>query len=821
MTSRLRRAAERAKRLLRRRWMRRAIASLVATPLVVVCALVLTAVATPLPDALRESAQEVSVVVADRDGRTLREVRTRGGDIESRVRLGELAPAVVPALLAAEDARFFSHPGVDVLAIGRASVTSLLAGRVVSGASTITQQLARTLAPRPRTLLGKWKEMALALRLESALDKRRILEEYLSRVPFGPGLRGIEAASRHYLDKPASALDLAEAAELVALVRGPSLYDPRKREALVARRRDRVLARMARRGLADPEAVARAVEEPMHVRRPFVESAAPHLSLALARRTTPGDGGAALARVDTTLDAGLEREVETLARRALSGVEKANVTALAAVVLDNESGGVLAYVGSPDYFAAAGGANDGVRALRQPGSTLKPFVYAAAMESLGLTAATLLPDVDVVFDTDGGPFAPKDYDGRTHGPVRLRQALGSSLNIPAIATAARVGPPRLLELLHRVGFASLTAPAERYGAALALGDGEVRLLELAEAYATLARGGVHSPSTAVRRAVHADGTRVETPRPVRTRVIDSRTAAVLTDILSDDAARSAAFGRGSALELPFPVAAKTGTSKGYRDNWTVGFTHEVTVAVWAGNFDGTPMIGSSGIAGAAPLFHDVMLAAMRGREPAPLVDREGLVDVEVCALSGERPGPGCTHRVHELFRPEQAPRSECTMHVRRLVNSDDGLLASPACTNVEERTFEAYESRYVAWAKAAQRPLAPERYSPRCPPRGAASSIAEPRATGALLEPAVRYPRDGARFVVDRGGPSRQEIVLAAEPGEGGGPVRFVLDGRTLGTVSAPYELPWALAPGRHRFEVANATAREARAVTFDVEDGR
>jgi penicillin-binding protein 1C len=290
---------------------------------------------------------------------------------------------------------------------------------------------------------------------------------------------------------------------------------------------------------------------------------------------------------------------------------------------------------------------------------------------------------------------------------------------------------------------------------------------------------------------------------------------VLTDILADDAARAAAFGRGSVLELPFAVAAKTGTSKGYRDNWTVGFTHEVTVAVWAGNFDGTPMIGSSGITGAAPLFHDVMLAAMRGREPAPLVDRTGLVEIEVCALSGARPGPGCTHRVRELFRPEQAPRDECTMHVRALVDRDDGLLASPSCSNAEERSFESYEPRYLPWAKAAARPLIPERYSPRCPGHTA------PLAGGEGSTPVVRYPRDGARFVVDPGGPSRQEIVLAAAPASNGGAVRFVLDGRTLGTVGAPYELPWMLAPGRHRLDVASATTPEVGGVTFEVEDGR
>ena len=825
--SRLPRYARSAVRFARRRPLRAVLGAmaLVSLPFAL---LVVAAFFTPLPPSLSRSAP-ASVVVADRSGQVLREVRTENGEIVTRARLGELSPSVVPALLAAEDARFYAHPGIDVLAVGRAFFQVLRNGRVVSGASTITQQLARTLVPRPRTLRGKVREMALALRIEASLDKHRILSEYLSRVQFGPGLRGIEAASRYYLDKPCSKLDLAESAELVALVRGPSLYDPRRRGELVKRRRDRVLERMRRHGLAAPEEIARAEAEPVRVQPPLVDGGAPHLALELATGTLPErlEKGA-FSRIVTTIDAGLEREVETLTRRALAEVASLNVSALAAVVVDNASGQVLAYVGSPDYFSAgAGGANDGVRALRQPGSTLKPFVYAAAMEGLGVTAATLLPDVELTFETEQGPYTPKNYDGRTHGPVRLRQALASSLNIPAVDTAARVGPPRVLELLHRVGFASLGASAERYGAALALGDGEVRLGELAEAYATLARGGVHLPLTVVLRAERPSGDVVAPARGAPARVLDGRTAAVLSDVLSDDAARSAAFGRGSALELPFPVAAKTGTSKGYRDNWAVGFTREVTVAVWAGNFDGSPMSGSSGITGAAPLFHDVMLAAMRGREPAPLTDREGLVDVEICALSGELPGAGCPHRLHELFRPEQAPRTECTMHVRRDVDPEDGLLAGPRCSERERQTFEVYPPRYAAWAKAAGRPLAPERYSPRCPSQSPVEredvNAREASVASALSEagPSVRFPSDGARFLVDPAGPARQEIVLAARPSADRRAVRFVLDGRTLATVGAPFELPWRLAPGRHRFEVETATGMRARPVMFEVSDAR
>jgi len=436
------------------------------------------------------------------------------------------------------------------------------------------------------------------------------------------------------------------------------------------------------------------------------------------------------------------------------------------------------------------------------------------MEARGMTAATVLPDVELVIETDAGPYRPRNYDGRFHGPVLLREALGSSLNVPAVHVTETLGPARVLELLRRAGFASLTESGDHYGAALALGDGEVRLLELAEAYVMLARGGERVPVRAVRAVTRTSGEREELPRAPPVRVLQPRTAAILTHVLSDDVARAASFGRDGALVLPFPVAAKTGTSKGYRDNWTVGFTHEVTVAVWAGHFDGTPMAGSSGITGAAPLFHDVMLAAMQGRSRAPLVDLAGLVTVEICPESGERPGPDCPHHTSELFLPEQAPAHSCTFHVRAWVDSENGLLSRPGCPGAVERVLEGHGPGTRGWAASTGRPLPPTEVSPRCPdaPRpGALASTAR-----------IRFPRDGARFLLDPGAPARQEIVLAAEPGSAEGALRFVLDGRPLGVARAPFELPWALTPGEHVLAVEPAGGGSAgggagRAIRFVV----
>ncbi len=770
---------------------------------------VLASLCVPLPQAL-EDEPSPSLQVRDRHGKLLREIRTGAGALSSSVRLADLSGAVVPALLAAEDARFFSHPGVDPLAALRATAQMILERRIVSGASTLTQQLARTVVPRPRTLAGKLSEMALALRIERSLSKERILEQYLSRVAFGPNVTGIDAASRVFFDKPPSALSLAEAATLVAIPRGPTLYDPHHGTERVTRRRDRILERMRARSLARPEDLDLALASPVDLQRRHVEGGVLHFVQALLNGKLDATLPPAreLSSVRVTLDAELQREVETLTARAAAELSRASGSALSVLVVENRTGDVLAYVGSPAYGEADKlGANDGVLALRQPGSALKPFVYAAALSELGMTAASLLPDVPLTLVGAEGAYSPGNYDGRSHGPVRLRVALANSLNVPAVAVAEQLGPARVLGVLHRVGFESLDASATHYGAALALGDGEVRLAELALAYSTLARRGVRIPLRFVEGARDARGNDVPGAPRTESAVMDADVAATLTDILADPDARAASFGRGSALELPFPAAAKTGTSKGYRDNWAAGFTREITVAVWAGNFDGSPMTGSTGVTGAAPLFHDVMIAAMRGREHGALVDASAFTEVLVCALSGERPGPGCTHRIRERFRPGSAPREECSLHETVRIDPRNGLLAGPACTDAVERTFERYPPRYAAWAKAARRPLAPEESSPRCPVPAIAKAA---MLAGATIE----FPHDGARFAMEPGEPA--EIVLAARPPGGASSLRFVMDGTPLAEVEAPFELPWRLVPGTHRVEVEARGVRVASR-EFDV----
>jgi penicillin-binding protein 1C len=796
--------------VLRSRRARRRAKAVLALLLTPVLALLLTAALTPLPAELAEGRPpSTGALLRDRHGVILRELRADDGARARWIGLDEVGERLPKALIAAEDRRFYSHPGIDPLAIVRAAGQSLFHRRIVSGASTLTQQLARNLVKRPRTLRGKWSEAALALRIEHSLSKREILEQYLNRVSFGPGLRGVEVASRFYFDKPPRDLSLAEAAALAGIPRGPSVYDPRKGTTRLQRRRDRVLDRLAEAGLCSRAEAEQAKQEPLIVAPAGGGQGAPHLVRALMSGTLDPALGPLRNRareLTLSLDRGLQRELEVLAQQTVRGLAKKHVSAASLVVIENATGDLLAYVGSPDIEDNAHlGHNDGVLALRQPGSTLKPFLYELAMERLDFSAAQSLPDIDLYLPTKDADYHPANYDGRLHGPVRLREALANSYNIPAVWTASALGPGRVLERLRELGMSSLEEDAEHYGAAIALGDGEVRLLDLAAAYATLARGGVWKPVRPLQGALAKDGTPLALPTAPDRRVMDEAAAFVITDVLADKNARLASFGEGNALELPFPVAAKTGTSKGFRDNYTVGYTPEVTVGVWVGNFDGSPMEGVSGVSGAGPLFHDAMLAAMRGRPLRGFTRPEGKIEeAEVCSLSGEKPGPACEHTRKEIFVRSEGqshlPQGSCSMHARVRIDKRNGLRAGGGCpaSEVEERSFERFDAQLSSWARSAGRALAPERYSPLCPQREEDRKADAARPGGKI---AIAYPPDGARFTLDPAVAGRQAVQVRASVPAGVIELRFVIDGRVK-SVKAPFQLDVPLTPGAHRVRV-------------------
>ena len=547
----------------------------------------------PLPRGITEPPAS-GLEFLDRHGRTLRELRDVREQFSRTAAEGEIPAVLMQATLAAEDQRFWSHNGVDWRATLRAAWQLVRNGRIVSGGSSITQQLVKLAAPRPRTFRTKLIEAAQALRLEREWDKPRILAAYLNRLDYGNLRAGSDAAARHYFDKAPADLSAAEAAFLAGLPQAPSRLNPRARFAGAKRRQEWILGRMHALGWLTSEDFNRALAEPVQLAPPRREFAAPHFVDLLLEREPPDTSRP--QRVTTTLDLELNRFVEQTLRSQLARLREQQVGNGAAVVLDNRTGAVLALVGSEDYFAPAAGQVNGAWAPRSAGSTLKPFTYALAFER-GATPASIVADVPCEFSTATGVFAPVNYDRHCHGPVRHRLALANSLNIPAVRVLDELGGAAVLhERLRACGLTTLTQPAEHYGLGLTLGNAEVRLLELANAYACLARLGEWRPW----RLLEGAGD-YKSP----TRVISREAAWLVADVLADNRARALAFGLETPLRFDFPVACKTGTSTDYRDNWAVGYTPEFTVAVWAGNFDGSPMRGVSGVTGAGPVLHTI------------------------------------------------------------------------------------------------------------------------------------------------------------------------------------------------------------------------
>lgn len=813
----------------------RGVIALVLSPFLVIGVLALF---TPLPPELREPAPP-SLRILARDGRLLREVRADDGARARTTPLAEFPPHVRNAVLAAEDRHFYSHFGVDLTAVCRAALSNLWHRRIVSGASTITMQLARTVRPHPRTFVGKIREAALAVRIEASLSKDQILEQYLNRVVYGPNVRGFAGASHAYFNITPQSLSTAEAALIAGLPRGPSLYQVTKRSDLAKRRRDRILQRMADAGMIDEDTRERATAEKIAVALEKPSFGAPHLIRGLVSRTTsvldaqPGlkealsaASASNVSEIETTIDREIQSTAEVSIGSTLLGLHDQHVTAGAAIVIDNSSGDVLAWVGSPDFFNEEHlGQNDGVVALRQPGSSLKPFVYAEAMTHLGYTGGTVLPDVELHIPLPGGgDYVPHDYDTKHRGPIRLREALGNSLNIPAVYTIHELGTQRVLDRLHAFGFHSLTEPAEHYGPALALGDGEVTLVELANAYATLARGGLSRPVRVVSRVGDAP-----LGQGRETRVLDEKIAAMLSDILSDKTARTASFGDQNVLEFEFDVAAKTGTSKGYRDNIAVGYTRDVTVAVWVGNFDGSPMRNVSGITGAGPIFRSIMdSAAARWKRIATAITtpnikgnarlsldaqeahRLGLGRTTLCSLSGEIPTTACPHRIQDWLPEGYADHAPtCSVHERVKIDRRNGLRAGPDCpaSVTEDRDLERWTAPYTEWAARTSRPLAPEASSPECP-------IDQDTASTPSTAPHVAYPFDGSRFVLDPERPaSLQMLDIKIEPDAPA--IEVLIDGKSLGA----NKRAWPLAVGDHTITISSPSsgAKEAARVRFSV----
>lgn len=749
---------------------------------------VLTSVALralmPLPGDLRQRSSGSCLRFTDREGRLLQERIVGSQGRGQWVELHEVSPHLVRATVAVEDRRFYRHWGVDPLAVGRALRQATRAGKVVSGASTLTQQLARSVYGLPRRWWAKPIEMILAVRLELALSKEELLTQYLNRVPYGNGTVGVEAAARLYFAKPALHLTLAEAALLAGLPQSPARYDPYRYPDAAKCRQEHVLLAMRRCGAIDSSAFAEAHAAKLHLNPGGRSFSAPHFCdwILLNRRRLhlPNSG-----TVRTTIDVPIQQAIERLVQSHLQLLADKNVTNAAVLVLDNADAGVVAMVGSADYFDEVHrGQVNGCLALRQPGSTIKPFTYGLALER-SRTPADILPDIETHAVTAGGDFRVQNYDRIFHGPVRLRVALACSYNVPAVRVLEEIGTEVLLAKLREAGFTSLSKPAVHYGLGLTLGNGEVPLVELTRAYCALANGGVLR-----RERLLAD----RPPDPGSARLFSPQVTYLLTHILADRQARMGAFGEGNALELPFPCAAKTGTSKDYRDNWAVGYTSRYTVGVWVGNFSGQAMHEVSGITGAGVLFRDIMLLLHRDAWPEPFPVPPGIVEKVICARSGEMPGPYCPGTVRELFIAGTEPTRVCSVHRPFLSTANKSGHA-----HQQVRVYEVWPPPYERWAAGAGLPR---------PNAGLARPERDKQPMPTREGPTITFPDDGDIYKIDPVlRPEFQTLELDVVVPPGVRRLSWWVDDSLLCTLEHPFRTRWPLSRGRHRFQVKAETS--------------
>ena len=607
----------------------------------------------PLPDRLPPQGLEGQRLrYLDRHGQPLSATFDNPLNLHDQLPLHLVPPLLQRAIIASEDQRFYQHRGVDWLARAHALAQNLLALRQVRGASTISEQVVRILHPRPRTLWSRWLEGLEAAELERRFGKNDILEFYLNQVPYDRRRRGLLQAAQLYFDRAPATLAPAEMLALAVLVRAPGrLSRPEAAEELgrAVRHLAKRLALCREEGEPLCRELVITLPPPAALKLPV---AADHFLRHLRHSRAPArdDGQAGLVR--TTLDSTLQDMAGRHLAQQLDNLAKHQVANGAALIVDHRSDEILAWVSVARRDVAASGAwIDGVSSPRQPGSTLKPFLYALALER-GWTAATMIDDSPLFGQVGAGSHPFHNYSRRHYGPLPLRQALGNSLNLPAIRAVRFTGVDSLLERLRAAGMESLSRGPDHYGEGLALGNGEVTLLELVRGYAALARGGIFRP---LRLALD------QKPSHAPVQVCSPEAASLIADILADPQARQLEFGQGGILRFPAETAVKTGTSNDHRDAWALGFSARHTVGVWMGNLDGRSTIALTGASGPALVLRALFAELNRDGQTRPLWRSPRLRRQVVCLVSGAKANNACPS-AQEFFLPATAPPAPCPLH---------------------------------------------------------------------------------------------------------------------------------------------------------------
>lgn len=645
----------------------------------------------PSPRQLETRQIPQTTKIYDRSGKLLFNVYTDQN--RTLVALAAVPDYLKWATIAVEDKDFYKHKGFDIYGIARATTKTVFEGDL-QGGSTITQQLVKSAFLTPeRTINRKIKELYLAFRVEMAFSKDRILEMYLNQVPYGGTAWGVAAAAEQYFGKKVQDLTLAEAALLAGLPAAPSYYSPHGSSPQRAKERQKlVLARMVEEKYISSEEAETAAGQELNFRTASVDIKAPHFVMYVREylaakygEAVAGQGG---LKVTTTLDLDVQEIAQAKVSENIEKLKGLRVSNGAALVTKPRTGEILAMVGSKDFFDASIDGNVNVTvAERQPGSAIKPINYATALAKRLITPATVIMDVPTTFSAVPRPYKPVNYDGKYHGPVQARFALANSYNIPAVKVLAINGVGEMIKMAKAMGINTFEDES-RYGLSLTLGGGEVKMTEAATAFGVFANEGVRIDLVPILAVEDSRGRILEEFKPkAGKRVLSGEVAFLISSILSDNGARSAAFGIDSLLNIKGKtVAVKTGTTDDKRDNWTIGYTPSLLVAAWVGNNDNSPMHPAlaSGVTGAAPIWNSIMRELLKDKVNEAFKVPSGVNGIEICATTGGKKNEGCNNRF-EYFIAGTEPKEDTFKKVKVWVDKETGKIVEAGAANAEEK----------------------------------------------------------------------------------------------------------------------------------------
>lgn len=730
----------------------------------------------------------VASVVKDHEGKVLRIFMPSDGARRMHANFAEISPMLKKTLIASEDRWFTYHPGVNPVSIFRAAITNIVAGHIVSGASTIPMQIARMSEPKKRTLWAKNIEAFRALQLKLHHSNDELLEIYLNMLPYGGNIVGVGAASHFYFGHGPETLSLGEATLLTTIPRGPVFYDPIRNPQQAREGRNRVMLQLAQKKNFPAGEIERNMKLPLPESIRTVPLKAPHFCRMVLKKN------GRLPSIITTLDSGLQQAAQKMLKTHVARLRGDDIDNAACVIIHIPSREIQALVGSADFFENGfGGAINLADKKRSPGSTLKPFIYGLAFDQGKLVPESFVYDIPI----DYAGYSPQNYDHMYHGQVTVRQALAKSLNIPAVNTLAKTGIAEFIGLLKKGGINTLDKKPMEYGLPLALGGCEIKLTQLTNLYASLADGGKYKPFTVT------TGT-----NKISAQILSPETAWLVLGMLSS--VTRPEMNETWMLTRDMPETAwKTGTSFGHRDAWAVGISGDYAIGVWVGNPDGRPRKGISGAIHAGPLLFDLLRLAAPGGKLPPPPEGSGISEVEVCTHSRQLPGPFCTKRTTIRTLSGKTRLHPCTECRQIFVDGKSGYRISGECLGrkgIKTKIIHTIPAKLARWRAENNLEI------PHLPPLAADCGLIP-----SGIAPQIISPAAGTPYLLRKDTPLKfQQIGLKAEAGPDSGTLYWFLDGRLVSQGKFDEKLFTEVNAGKHKISVSDEIGR-VDAVEFEV----